>query len=184
LLRQFDDGRGVLDYVPFEVSTPPTRQGHQKFAVEALRVLDRACELWAYRQGIPKEQFFRVRLAHTTPSGVPVSFSDFWGTDDVVPGENAPPTWCVPARDGYKPAFFHPPYGLGLSHEVSLPLFEAINRELFGDDLSRPDLQVYSWATDWSNYFDAGHEWWGAFLWTVYSPATGLVTAIGASSTD
>lgn len=56
------------------------------------------------------------------------------------------------------------------------------NTALFADDWSR--LEIVSWSTDWSPYFDAGHEWWGAFLWTVYVPAREWIVVVAASATD
>lgn len=81
---------------------------------------------------------------------------------------------------GYAYAFCDPPYGLRLEPPEMNDLFHRINRELFGDG----DLDIVEWSTDWSKYFDTGHEWWGAFLWTVKPAERAYTIAIGASSTD
>jgi hypothetical protein len=53
------------------------------------------------------------------------------------------------------------------------------------DDPKRAShLRIHRWPTDWSSYFGAGHEWWGAFYWTVEDSENGWITVIGASSTD
>lgn len=44
-------------------------------------------------------------------------------------------------------------------------------------------FSIRKWSNDWSNYFDAGNEWWGAFLWTLVSD-DGEGWWIGASTTD
>lgn len=45
-------------------------------------------------------------------------------------------------------------------------------------------LRVVRWRTDWSNYFEPGHEWWGAFCWTLHDHRNGQITVIKAASTD
>ena len=84
---------------------------------------------------------------------------------------------------GYADAFLGPPHGVNLSLETELtPLFHQINHLAFG--AFSDSLEIYEWAGDWSNYFDAGFEWWGAYLWTICDRATGAIAAIGASTTD
>lgn len=60
--------------------------------------------------------------------------------------------------------------------------FDKINHILFpnGDE----SIEVYEWTTDWSNYFDAGHEWWGAACWSVYDRSLNRYVVIMASTTD
>lgn len=90
----------------------------------------------------------------------------------------------------YHHAFRYPPYGLARYGEEiqELPeteqehLFQAINSELLGDDMDA--LTIYSWSTDWADYFNDGHIWWGSFLWTVYSTQTQLLIGIAASTSD
>lgn len=53
------------------------------------------------------------------------------------------------------------------------------------EDLKRTShLRIHHWSTEWSSYFEPGHEWWGAFYWTVKDSKNGWVTVIGASATD
>ena len=81
----------------------------------------------------------------------------------------------------YTYAFTDPPYGIRCSNddEKQAICTQTMSR-LFGD-LS--DFTIRKWSTDWSNYFDAGNEWWGAFLWTLVS-SDGRGWWIGASTTD
>lgn len=93
----------------------------------------------------------------------------------------------------YHHAFSYPPYALARYDEQSNllhrlredereKLFSEINQELFGDDLEA--LTIYSWSTDWADYFNDGHIWWGSFLWTVYSAQTNLLVGVAASTSD
>ena len=166
LLQRFEQQGGVLDYVSFEDDgESPGEQAHRAAAIAGIEAIDRRLEQWAIRHAsdeYPIEKFFRLRWEEAKLKGQRVSLSAFWGTDDVVPKPFGDRSWLLPEKDGYKTVFFHPPYGLrGTSHENEL-LFAGINRIVLGD---KPEfVEIFSWSTDWSNYFDAGHDWWGAFL--------------------
>ena len=87
----------------------------------------------------------------------------------------------APVSDGklnYRKAFLHPPYECGYTDGD----FEKINAALFplGTDM----LEVYEWTTDWSEFFDDGHEWWGALCFTVYDKKLDRFVVIAASATD
>ncbi|BCM90667.1 hypothetical protein IAD21_02524 [Abditibacteriota bacterium] len=93
---------------------------------------------------------------------------------------------------GYAYALLDPPYGLNRRtawwrrKQPLLPLeigtaFLRLCDALFG---ARETLQIYDWPTDCSNYFEPGHEWWGSFFWTVYSPSKNWIVTIIASTTD
>ncbi len=115
--------------------------------------------------------------------GTKISFTEFLGTDtaEATPiGDNA---WYIPNVGGLKTAFFFPPYGLEKPLERSLLLFDQLNKYLF-DDTTPDHLQIYSWSNQCSGYFDAGLEWWGAFLWTISRPGSDIIALIGASSSD
>ena len=84
--------------------------------------------------------------------------------------------------DGYKTAFFHPPYSLQGSASEKAELFAGINRYVLGSNPER--AEIFSWSTEWSNYFDAGHEWWGAFYWTIRPARSQQIVVVAASSTD
>jgi hypothetical protein len=89
---------------------------------------------------------------------------------------------AIPERDGYKSAFFFPPYLLRGSRREREELFAKINRYVLGSDPQR--AEIFSWSTDWSSYFEAGHEWWGAHYWTIRPAGAAYIVVIGASSTD
>lgn len=81
----------------------------------------------------------------------------------------------------YTYAFTDPPYGIRCkaNDEKQSLCSESIMR-LFGE-LS--EYTIRRWSTDWSNFFDEGNEYWGAFLWTLLSD-NGRGWWIGASATD
>ncbi len=60
--------------------------------------------------------------------------------------------------------------------------FRKVNEVLFPNG---PDsLEAMQWTTDWSNYFDDGHEWWGTACWSVYDRSLDRYVVIMASDTD
>lgn len=78
----------------------------------------------------------------------------------------------------YRTAFLYPPYPAGYTDED----FETLNAALFPK--GREALEVFQWSTSWSDYFDEGHEWWGALCLTVYDRETDRFIVILASATD
>ncbi|MBQ7647166.1 MAG: hypothetical protein IJS94_07855 [Clostridia bacterium] len=78
----------------------------------------------------------------------------------------------------YRKAFLEPPF----TNSYSAADFDKINDVLF--PRGKRDLEVYEWTTDWSEYFDDGHEWWGALCLTVYDKALDRFAVIMASATD
>lgn len=92
-----------------------------------------------------------------------------------------------PWQEGYPYAFLEPPYGLRLSDEKVQPesLFQAVNRELFGDDINR--LSVYQWSTDWIDFLNfqpENYELWDSVLWTVARPLPGPMIGIAYAAIE
>ncbi len=81
-------------------------------------------------------------------------------------------------RIPYWYAFLEPPHGTGYGPED----FRKINAALFPQGTDA--LEVYEWTTDWSEYFDDGHEWWGAACWSVYDRHLNRYAVLFASATD
>ena len=77
----------------------------------------------------------------------------------------------------YWRAFLMPPHG-GCTEAG----FARLNAALFPQGTD--GLTVFAWSTDWSDYFDDGHEWWGASCWSVYDAKTERYVVIMASATD
>ncbi|MEM7332416.1 MAG: hypothetical protein AAF490_10005 [Chloroflexota bacterium] len=183
-LHRFDESMGVLDYIPFLLSETPSVEAHRKLALDGMDIIAQSLDQWADKHATlsrPIEQFFRIEQDETKLTGQAISFREFWGSNRVEKKMMGPNSWSIPNVDGYKRAFFLPPYSLSGWEDFD-QLFEEINFLLFGIEPER--WIIYQWSTNWSNYFEAGHEWWGAFYWTVYSPETNFLTVIGASATD
>lgn len=75
-------------------------------------------------------------------------------------------------------AFCETPHKTGYNKDD----FNKINSILFPNGAAL--LEIYEWTTDWSNYFDDGHEWWGAACWSVYDRLLNRYVVIMASTTD
>ena len=78
----------------------------------------------------------------------------------------------------YRKAFLCPPNGSSYTDSD----FEKVNAALFPNGTE--SLEVYEWTTDWSDYFDEGHEWWGTLCLTVYDKTLERFVVIMASATD
>ena len=78
----------------------------------------------------------------------------------------------------YRKVFLCPPHGNNYTDDD----FDRVNSVLFPGGTEA--LEVYRWTTDWSEYFDEGHEWWGALCLTVYDKTLDRFTVIMASATD
>ncbi len=78
----------------------------------------------------------------------------------------------------YRGAFLDPPH----TNRYTDRDFDRVNGALFPNGTDR--LEVCEWTTDWSDYFDDGHEWWGALCLTVYDPSLDRFAVIMASATD
>ena len=186
LLEKYESSGGVLDFVLLETKDKGiSDELHRAAAIKGIAAIDRRLEQWAIERQCdeyPIEMFFRLHWAPEKLVGKRVPFVKFWGTDNVERVQISPSAWSIPNVDGLKTAFFHPPHSLRGSEREQSELFSEIILRLFGDGLE--DAEVYSWSTDWSNYFDAGHEWWGAFFWTIHPADSDRFIVIGASTTD
>ena len=78
----------------------------------------------------------------------------------------------------YRKAFLCPPYTVSYTDAD----FDKINAALFPNGTD--GLEAFEWTTDWSEYFDEGHEWWGMLCLTVYDKSLDRFAVIMASATD
>ena len=60
--------------------------------------------------------------------------------------------------------------------------FKKVNEALFPNGTDA--LDIYEWTTDWSDFFDAGHEWYGSCCWTVYDKTMNRYAVMLVSATD
>jgi len=60
--------------------------------------------------------------------------------------------------------------------------FKQVNGVLFPNGADA--LDIYEWTTDWSDFFDDGHEWYGACCWSVYDKTLDRYVVMLVSATD
>ncbi len=60
--------------------------------------------------------------------------------------------------------------------------FKKVNEALFPNGTDA--LDIYEWTTDWSDFFDDGHEWYGACCWSVYDKTLNRYVVMLVSATD
>ena len=60
--------------------------------------------------------------------------------------------------------------------------FNKVNEALFPKGTKK--LDIYEWTTDWSDLFDAGHEWYGACCWSIYDKRMNRYVVMLVSATD
>ena len=60
--------------------------------------------------------------------------------------------------------------------------FKKVNEVLFPNGTDA--LDIYEWTTDWSDFFDDGHEWYGACCWSVYDKTLNRYVVMLVSATD
>ena len=114
--------------------------------------------------------------------------------DAWAPGCSLPNGTETCDRIPYWYAFLEPPYpnlvqtrpACG-SHparrrKATVADFRTVNKALFPQGTD--DLEIYKWTTDWSPYFDDGHEWWGTGCWSVYDRRMKRYVVILASASD
>ena len=90
------------------------------------------------------------------------------GLPDPLAGDQIP----------YWYAFWETPHTSGYGPDE----FIKVNSVLFPEGTD--ELEVYEWSTDWSNYFEAGREWWGTACWSVYDKRMNRYVVIMADTTD
>ena len=60
--------------------------------------------------------------------------------------------------------------------------FNKVNEALFPEGTDT--LDIYEWTTDWSDFFDDGHEWYGACCWSIYDKSMNRYVVMLVSATD
>ena len=115
----------------------------------------------------PGEFFYCPKIVRTDYYGNRIYDAE-WRPNDENFGTTGP----------YWYALMEPVYGRKKRPED----FEKVNRTLFPNGVK--ELDIYEWTTDWSNYFDDGHEWYGACCWSVYDSSMNRYAVMLVSSTD
>lgn len=149
LLNEYDATGGVLDYLFFvETFTGPPANQHRAAALTGMELLARRQE--AANRHL-SDTYPNLKLHHLTwdeakLTGEPITFARFWGNENAGPEQISQNAWAIPEVNGYKTAFFNPPYGLQGTAEKQLNLFAGINNYLLGDGTEQ--VEIYSWSTN------------------------------------
>lgn len=192
LLQRHHDLGGVLDVAVMRLLNVAASE-YDLHRQAALQFMEHQVRI-GYARGTEPEKAAGERISLSEFVG---PFFDFQRQQLINPWQpighkhyryTVPHGWSGPADQprefltyGYADAFMNPPHPMRVDPELQ-QLFTQINACLFNGLTN--DLRIYQWCTDWSDYFDAGKEWWGAFLWTVYRLGSTRIIAIGASTTD
>lgn len=82
-------------------------------------------------------------------------------------------------------AFSRPPYGLHAKPDEVQAVFKEIKDFILPP---RQHCEIADWGNERlaeiSNYFEAGMEWWGVFLFSIHVPSLRRLTIIAGSTTD
>jgi len=134
-------------------------------------------------------------VIYNSPLGKLISFDDFVGFDY----RDEPVNVNIYTNGELAYALLEPLYGIKLSTEAKVGSDEYItekvrefteiyrlflNEYLLFSQFNEEDFIIYSWSDDWSNFFDAGQDWWGTFYWTVYNKKNNTIIVLGASESD
>ena len=152
----------IAEYPDSEVEFCLVKNGHPAYDRDAHRdALIQACRALFFDG---EEQIWRYDCGGA--DGKPITADAFFAAANEKRGTN------------YRGAFLYPPHG-GWFRDTD---FDRVNEALFPNGMD--GLEVYEWTTDWSEFFDDGHEWWGALCFTVYDKTLDRFAVIMASATD
>ncbi|MBR6323131.1 MAG: hypothetical protein IKR59_09690 [Lachnospiraceae bacterium] len=115
----------------------------------------------------PQEFFCCPNIVKTDYYGN-VRYDAGWRPDDENIGTTVP----------YWYALMEPIYGRRNTPED----FKKVNEILFPNGTDA--LDIYEWTTDWSDFFDDGHEWYGACCWSAYDKTLNRYVVMLVSATD
>ncbi len=199
-IDRFHEAWGVVEYVLVDSVAEP--DPHAVAVAAAMSELERRWEAWvrsriASQPSLRRSQFKTIASTPASATSTQISLDEFvgrgfdWHRSCLEslwePGE-AGGSHKIGSSDsgfltgGYADAFAEPPYGLRVEMAQATAWFNSINLDLLGG-LSE-DLEIKSWSTDWSTWFDDGRDWWGAFFWTIRPIDRPWIAVIAASSTD
>ena len=207
---RFKEIWAVLDIARFTPAPPAAEAVVLAMRTFAARHHQR---LLALNPGVDVSGFFHIRIDPEVDSGArilegePISFAAFLGRRYDIAGDRVLTAREANAdadseHDGLARALLSPPYGLKndkarwgkFGSAQYLERECAWQREILRDFLREvlaiedpretEHLQIHRWPTDWSNYFDAGNEWWGTHAWSIADSRAGWLTVVCASASD
>ena len=190
LLREYD--RCVIDYCLIGDDAPYRGMRSHKEAVlfAMLRIIERDIEsqreddaMWG---SVLSDDLYPWSLDFGKAKAAPLDPEAFLLVPEVVRVDKSGrvrydrgfPDGDAGGQIPYWYAFLETPHGTGYRPDD----FRRINAALFPKGADA--LEVYEWSTDWSSYFDEGHEWWGAACWSVYDRQMDRYVVLLASTTD
>jgi len=184
--------RCIIDYCLIEDETPYQGYRSHKDAVlfAMLKVIERYIDTQLKSEirdcGKAREEPFPWNLDIGKAKAHPIDPAEFLHVPEIRRINRAGHRFydCVlpdPLKGEQIPywyAFSEPPHGTRYGPDE----FRGVNAVLFpkGTD----ELEVYEWTTDWSNYFEDGHEWWGTACWSIYDRRMNRYAVILAEATD
>ena len=174
LIEKYD--RCVIDYCLIEDDAPYQGYRSHKDVIQfaMFKMIERYDEPIPLNMDIGKalaHQIDPVELLHVPEilrtDRVDKRFYDC-GLPDPLKGEQIP----------YWYAFWETPHTSGYGPDD----FRKVNSVLFPEGTD--ELEIFERTTDWSDYFDDGHEWWGTACWSVYDKCMNRYAVIMAGATD
>lgn len=207
VLADLESRGSVLDTLLLRPHQPPTDL-YATCQAAALAAVEYLAAQGAERLALlpPEVPRFRIeRVPGTTPIGRRISFAELLGEGYDL-AQQARPIRALGngvAHDtfpGLATALLDPPYSLRVEPTArpGSPAYTARQHQQLGELLrgylaavlhvaapaDAEPLVCLAWTTDWATYFEPGHEWWGAYCWTVYDPARTTIAVLLAASTD
>ena len=173
LIEEYD--RCVIDYCLMEDDTPyqgyPSHKDAIQFAMQKVIERDTETQIEVELWKAQAHQIDSVKLLHVPEllrtDRVGRRFYDC-ELPDPLKGEQIT----------YRYAFLEPPHTSGYRPDD----FRKVNSALFPKGADQ--LEIYERTTDWSDYFDDGHEWWGTACWSIYDKRMNRYVVIMAEATD
>ena len=168
-----------LDYVILSVEGEYKGiETHKDAVIKAFEILNTRNQI---QFGNEYDYDFEIKAEAENMQAQSVNMDELLQLPDDAYYDNRPKTkarnYSAPKPVTYWYAFLEPPHGVPYVKSD----FLVFNDVLFPN---KEHCFVYRWNDDFSNYFDAGKEWWGTGLWTIYDDYEGTVVVIGASLTD
>ncbi len=196
--KRFEKMLGVLDFAVFDeaggteeeiLSAIPQALGHaHSFDADRLRLLGckRMHQRAFFGDWYDLDSGSLVKVGgYRTADGSELHNPKLKKLDGVKIMSGASPCPEAGAGGQFAYAFANPPYGLkGRPSEVQSVFTEV--RDFILPPTHRSE--ICDWSSpqlpEVSDYFAAGMEWWGAFLFSIHIPAIERLTVIAGSTTD
>jgi hypothetical protein len=196
-IRRYRQIGGVLDFAFFEeaggagdeilAAVPHALRGHRVYRAEKLRELGgrRIRERAFFGEWYDPESAAVLRLGHHVGGGRIFENPKLRDLDGVKILNSSMPVPEPGEGGGFAYAFSHPPYGLDARPAEVQDLFDSLVHFILPD---RMEHTILDWTSprlrEVSDYFEAGMEWWGVFLFSIHVPAIRRLTIIAGSTTD